>query len=229
MRHKYWRSPKTQMVVNARLKDLNLLLDLANADLNSKDEALLLEFLSRYAELTTSSSAPISGDKVLKNHSDYVQMLLKKDASKEIYLQRECFAAEVQLHLAQRIQDVMDASKMLWNMPLWEMNGTIALAVDPISNRFYEGFLFKDEEREEPVWHSMSLIDLRLIELIRDLDLKPERFRRCKRCKRYFYQPTARKKKFCGTECADADRIQRFWDKKRGQNKDLQKNGRKEG
>ena len=58
------------------------------------------------------------------------------------------------------------------------------------------------------------IIDLALIEITRDLDFKPNRFRQCPRCGNFFYQPTEKKSIYCSIRCGNAVRLQHFRKKK---------------
>jgi hypothetical protein len=49
-----------------------------------------------------------------------------------------------------------------------------------------------------------------LIEIIRDLDFKPNRFRQCPRCGNFFYQPTEKKSIYCSIRCGNAVRLKEF-------------------
>jgi endogenous inhibitor of DNA gyrase (YacG/DUF329 family) len=54
------------------------------------------------------------------------------------------------------------------------------------------------------------MVDLALIEITRDLDFKPNRFRECPRCGNFFYQPTEKKSIYCSIRCGNAVRMQQF-------------------
>jgi uncharacterized OB-fold protein len=43
-------------------------------------------------------------------------------------------------------------------------------------------------------------VNLRLVDLIWNLDLKPGRFRKCLKCGKYFYQPASRERNYCSTK-----------------------------
>ena len=73
---------------------------------------------------------------------------------------------------------------------------------------YSEGSLDLEEEKRE--------LDIRFAAFIRDLDLKPARFRKCMKCRKIFYQPTSRGKNYCSPRCAGAVRQLRYIKRKRG-------------
>ena len=110
---------------------------------------------------------------------------------------------------------IIHNTKLLVEMPLWKMGGSIEFTVDAKTNRFYERFRFRKIKPGNELKALKRIIDLALIEIFRDLDFKPNRFIQCPRCGSFFYQPTEKKKAYCSIRCGDAVRLQKFRKKRR--------------
>jgi hypothetical protein len=186
----YWSSKKPAPLVRQRREQLDKLLCFANA------------------------GQTLGADDADERHiSDFLEMI----NAMCLHRPSECIHAldgglirSVQGHVQGRLDKIIHNSEMLWKMPLWEVKGVLEFAVDPLSGRFQERFrphLAKKTSERKMI---MMTVDLLFIEIIRDLDLKPTRFRRCPRCGTYFCQPTEREKLYCSTRCSDAVRIERF-------------------
>jgi len=122
----------------------------------------------------------------------------------------------IQQHLRNRIFRIMEYTvKYPVKMPLWEMKGTVRLVINP-GDYFTEMFTLQVDDFDDLNKQLTDLIDLRLAELIRDLDLRPKRFRECLKCSSLFYQPTSRGKNYCSVKCAGTARQARFQKKRKG-------------
>lgn len=64
-------------------------------------------------------------------------------------------------------------------------------------------------------WVEIEKIKVKFLELIFSLNLTPKRFKRCSKCLKYFYQPTARDTEYCSKECSGVVRQARYDKKKR--------------
>jgi hypothetical protein len=95
-------------------------------------------------------------------------------------------------------------------MPLWKMGGSIEFTVDAKTKRFYERFRFRKIKPGNELKALKRMIDKAIIDIIRDLDFKPNRFHQCPRCGNFFYQPTEKEKSYCSIRCGDAVRLQQF-------------------
>ena len=125
----------------------------------------------------------------------------------------------IQHHLRNRIFKIMEYMvKYPVKMPLWEMEGAIRLVIHP-GDHFSEMFTLQVEDFDDVNKQLTDLVDLRLAELIRDLDLHAKRFRECLKCGELFYQPTSREKKYCSVKCAGAVRQARF--QKKAERRDI--------
>jgi len=211
MPRKYWRSIKDPRVVRIRRKQLDLLFMLANTGLKTeKDTKELQTFKEDYAGfvlLGESDSVKTKREQVKKVSSGNVA---KKDLALQLSGQDYGFFMAVQSHLVLRIHEIMDASIQVWEMDLWQMGGFLRIGVDPINSVFTEEFIPHSLRRGSPLQRHKRLIDLTVALVIRDLDLKPHRFRECQKCNKLFYQPTAREKNYCSLRCAGTARQARY-------------------
>jgi hypothetical protein len=186
----YWTSKKQKSVVSERRKQLDLLFQFANAELKEKKNDQLLHRIHDFLNAT------------LAEHQESCPDLLSAENDELIN--------GLQKHLCARLKKVIHNTKLLWEMPLWKIGGSIELTVDSKTNRFYERFRLRKIKTGNELKALKRIIDLALIEIIRDLDFKPNRFRQCPRCGSFFYQPTEKEKTYCSIRCGDAVRLQKF-------------------
>jgi hypothetical protein len=117
---------------------------------------------------------------------------------------------EVQKHLRARLKKIIHGAKLLVEMPLWTISGSLEFSVETKINRFHERFRFRKIKAGNELKELKRMVDLAFIEITRDLDFKPNRFRECPRCGNYFYQPTEKKSIYCSIRCGNAVRLQHF-------------------
>jgi hypothetical protein len=125
--------------------------------------------------------------------------------SPETIKERKEFLGQLQAHLRSRFDAIMNAAALGRRKELFESVGARSLVADLEADRFFEEFVEK-ESQGDPLEIEKAAIDNRLVEGIRDLDLRPGHFKKCRRCQRYFYQFTAREKNFCSLRCAGTAR-----------------------
>jgi hypothetical protein len=116
----------------------------------------------------------------------------------------------LQRHLRSRFRNVIKNSKMLGSMPLWRVSGSVSLELDPIRNRFQEQFQLRKVKPGNEVKALKKIIDLWLMEIIRDLDFSPRQIGRCRLCGGFFFQPTIKEKRFCSEKCSNTIRQQKY-------------------
>jgi len=196
MNKKYWTSKKLKSLVRERRKQLDLLFEYVNADLAEK-----------------------STDHIKRRIQDFLNTILVGSPEQCPRLgdaEGDLLASALQKHLCDRFDAIIHNTKLLVEMPLWSVRGSLEFTVENISGRFNERFFFYNIKGGNEISMLKRLIDLALIEIIRDLDFNPRRFHQCPRCGIYYYQPTERDKNCCSTRCSDAIRLQKFR-KKRSQ------------
>ncbi len=195
----YERRLKKEVIIE-RLGELDLLLNFANVDLRQeKSQTLqkcLLGHLSQHQAL----------------HPDNRNWRAEEKEVGEII-------SAMQKHLRSRLEAIFkNATEMLWWDELWSISVSVKFIIDPRTNRFREVCqLQKVKVGNEPNAYK-KILDLCLMEIIRDLDSNPRRFGRCPHCSSYFHNPTDKKRIYCSTRCSNAVRQQKFLDKRR--NKD---------
>jgi hypothetical protein len=192
---RYWTSKKQKAVVSERREQLNLLFQFANAELKENGNDQLVGQIN---DLLKS---------IVTGHQEGCPDLLGAE--------NEELVNGLQKHLYARLKKVIHNTKLLWEMPLWKIGGSIELTVDAKTNRLYERFRLRKMKPGNELKALKRIVDLALIEIFRDLNSKPNRFRQCPKCGRYFYQPTKREKIYCSIRCGDAVRLQKFRKKRR--------------
>ena len=188
MKKKYWKSLKNKSLTDERLGQLESLFAFVNLDLTANGNKGIQKIAAEYFDRLTLGLV----------NSDIRSLIFKHD---DIDLFRK-----VQSHLAHRIEANIDASENLWDMPLLN----VEVWVHGRENRFTVILKLDDTGPEELLEKGKQLIDFCFLTLLSDLDLKPKRFRKCQKCKNYFYQPTTREKNYCSAKCANAVRQARF-------------------
>ena len=190
----HWTSKKQKAVISERREHLDLLFEFANTDLTvAKSDHLKSQMYGFLESMMAGRPAIYS---------------LALSAEKNELIQ------ELQKHLRARLKKIVDNAKGLGEMPLWTVSGSLEFTVNPISNRFHERFRFRKIKAGNEIKELKRIIDLALIEITRDLDFKPNRFRQCPRCGNFFYQPTEKKSIYCSIRCGNAVRLQEFRKKK---------------
>ncbi len=186
----YWTSKKSESIVEQRRKELELLLEYANADLtrtkSHRVRSLIADHVYQHPAL---------------HRDNYTR---KPDGATDSLIDA------LQQHLRSRLSSIIEHTEQLWKMPLWRVSGTIEFAVDAVSGRFKEHFQLRKVKPGNEIRAYAKIIDLWLMEIIRDLDLSPQRFGQCPRCEGFFYSPTIKQKIYCSTRCADTARQAKY-------------------
>jgi hypothetical protein len=192
--HTNWTSKKQKPVISERREQLDFLFAFANTDLT------------------------VANSDQLKNQTyGFLQSMMAgqpANYSFTISAEQNELVQEIQKHLRARLKKVIHNTKFLWEMPLWKVGGSIEFTVDAKTKRFYERFRLRKIKPGNELKALKRMVDLALIEIIRDLDFKPNRFHQCPRCGNFFYQPTEKKSIYCSIRCGNAVRLQEFRKKK---------------
>ena len=190
----YWTTKKIESMVKERRSELDLLIDFVNAGTTTSTsqhlQSRILDHLHRHPALHP-DNRNWKADGNLTNILDALQR-----------------------HLHSRLGKVIENKQMLWEMPLWQISGTVEFRLHP-SKRFHERFQLRKVRPGNEIKALKKIIDLWLMEIIRDLDFSPRRFGQCPRCGGFFYSPTERERTYCSTRCAGAVRQQQFRDGRR--------------
>jgi len=180
------------MEVQERQEELGLLLDFTNANLKEEENKILCmrlwKHLSRHQAL----------------HPDNRNLRAEDNAILEIL-------GEMQKHLRARLEDLVKNSTSYREeeLLLWSISGTMNFIIDPITNRFRQVFQLQKVKIGNEQNAFKKVLDLNLMEIIRDLDANPRRFGRCPRCRSFFCNLTDKKKIYCSLKCANSERQQK--------------------
>jgi hypothetical protein len=209
---KYWKSTKPSSLREKQRGHLRLLLAFANLELQpDKKDNLNDRAISDFIRFVVSGDVGSHRFSPLVDKSEIERLKKLETAAGD----PEAIGI-IQHHLRNRIFKIMEYMVSYpVRMPLWEMKGAVRLIINP-GNHFTEEFTLQVDDFDNVNKQLTDLIDLRLAELIRDLDLHPKRFRECLKCGRLFYQPTSREKNYCSVKCAGAVRQARFQKKLKG-------------
>jgi len=186
----HWTSKKHRSVVSERREQLDLLFQFANAKSKENENDQLVRQIHDFLK------------SVVTGHQESCPDLLGAENDE--------WANGLQKHLCARFNKIIHNTKLLWEMPLWKIGGSIEFTIDAKTKRFYERFRLRKIKPGNELKALKRIVDLALIEIIRDLDFKPNRFRQCPRCGSFFYQPTEKDKIYCSIRCGDAVRLQKF-------------------
>jgi endogenous inhibitor of DNA gyrase (YacG/DUF329 family) len=187
----HWTSKKQESVISERREQLNLFFEFANTDLNDARSDHLKSQMYGFLESMMAGRRPAIHSVALNpTQSGMMQ--------------------ELQKHLRERLKKIIHNAKLLVEMPLWTISGSLEFKVEASINRFHERFRFRKIKPGNELKALKRMVDLALIEIIRDLDFNPKRFRQCPRCEKFFYQPTEKERIYCSIRCGNAVRLQQF-------------------
>ena len=197
---KNWTSKKQREVIHERRDHLNMLIGITNADLTNGSSGQIVHKFSDLLNL------------MMVHHQETHPFTM---SSEKIEIMQG-----LQKHLQARFKKIIHNTTLLVEMSLWTVRGSLKFTVENKAGRFHERFRLQKAKEDNELKAMKQLIDLALIEIIRDLDFKPKRFHQCPKCKSYFYQPTEKERIYCSTRCGDAVRLQKFrQEKKKLQNR----------
>ena len=187
---KNWTAKKKRSIIHERREQLDVLIGFANADLIDG-----------------------SNDQLIRRFADFLNLMLVQHRETHPFImsaEKTEIMDGLQEHLRARFNKIIRNTKMLVEIPLWTVRGSLQFTVENKAGCFHERFRFQKVKKGDELKAMKQLIDLALIEIIRDLDFKPRRFNQCPRCGSYFYQPTEKKRIYCSTRCGDIIRLQKF-------------------
>ena len=190
----HWTSKKQKAVISERREHLDLFFEFANTDLTVAKSDHLKSQMYGFLESMMAGRPAIYSLALSAEQNELIQKLQK--------------------HLRARLKKIIHNTKLLWEMPLWKIGGSIEFTVDAKTKRFNERFRLRKIKPGNELKALKRMVDLALIEIIRDLDFKPNRFHQCPRCGNFFYQPTEKKSIYCSIRCGNAVRLQQFRKKK---------------
>jgi hypothetical protein len=196
-----------------RRQDLASVLGFLNAQMDSMGE----EELSNLIRDLASGQGPNTVEPPILNFWEAYRRLagpMFSSSSPEALGETKRFLGALQGHLKAKIEGIMQAGASGEVKTIFEGRGKRRIAADPEKGRFVETFV-KDQKSEEPLALEKQYLDERLINLIRELELDPGRFKRCSRCNGVFYQSSPRERKYCSRQCAGAIHQAHFRERKK--------------
>jgi hypothetical protein len=116
------------------------------------------------------------------------------------------FFENLQSHLRGYVEAIMEAVERGEPRIVFEIQGKREVFVDPSKGLFVEDFSLPEPGEHLDLETERQLAETRLFDIIKSLGLRADRFRKCSRarCGKFFYQPSAREKRFCSTRCVKA-------------------------
>jgi len=180
-----------EIIKKKKRAKLDLLLGFANADLTSKENHL------RYLTIM---------DRLWQHPAIHDDNRIRSTNDDPAYI-----IGVLQRHLRNRLRKVIKNNKMLWSIPLWRVSGSVSLELDRAGKRFQEQFQLRKVKPGNEVKALKKIIDLWLMEIIRELDFSPRQIGRCHLCGGFFFQPTIKvKKRFCSERCSNTVRQKKY-------------------
>ena len=212
MAEKYWKSQKSADLIDLNRKNLEGMVSFLNADIQSMRENSLVDLIHNLALFQRYG---MTGFQLLDFTKHYTRLAgeLSSGSTQEAILERKEFFAKIQTHLKGRVNQIIASAQSGTQSLLFKIPGIQKISVYS-AGQFQREFDL-GEDLKDPVEDEKRRADLRLVDLIWDLDLKPGRFRKCVKCQKYFYQPTSRERNYCSTRCAVAVRQVEFQKKKK--------------
>jgi hypothetical protein len=178
------------------------LLDILNTDIKNVEDSILVSKLFGYSKHIghfADRYKMISPDR-------YAQIMTGLASDEDIMSEQRLGLLKIQ----KRLQDIFEGIMAPSAGPLIKMNGHQELSIDDTGSFIFQ-FVPTRFKGEELDWNEeKKILDIIFMDLVRELDLLPERFHKCPRCDNYFYQNTEKEKKYCSIKCSNAERQAKY-------------------
>lgn len=189
------------------MKKIDSLLEFTNFNFLNFHESDFLMMVKSYSNFLREFPAIASAVDIEKRHMMYMGGLLELSSSEDFEKRKEYFA-ELSEHLRSRM--VATGTESLPDFTL-DIKGRLVMRLGESGKEYVERFIpdqLGEIKDELEIDDDKFLLDYALLITIKEENLMPDRFNRCERenCKKIFYQHTAKKKKFCSTQCSGAIR-----------------------
>jgi hypothetical protein len=210
-----WTSIKEPELQKKWLDELNTILAFANTDAEDSVALMLAWFECKAFGLVEWMGHQRLGFATGGN----VRIFRRGTAVEESELEAKRAA---QRHLRERLDAIIDADKNSEAVTLFETQMVVKTVISFQEDRFNLDLDLPVEKKiDMQIMSGFESVELnvKLLEIMQKLDLKPSRFRRCKRtkCSIYHYQPTSRPKVYCSLNCSKVDRQWEYDEKKRAE------------
>ena len=213
-REPYWRSDKDAGLIKQRRSDLGNMFTFLNARIEAMGDDSFFDLLGAYTSFMWQYRAKGNIQWYMEEYGRYAGDI-GAGTPPEVIQERKIFFGKLQAHLRLRIESIIRAVESGKTDTLLVIEGPLTILVQAFEDRFVELFDHKGPSGSLDLEAEKHKLDIRLVALIRDLDLKPHRFRICQRCKNFFYQPTGREKNYCSARCSANARQEKYIERKK--------------
>lgn len=200
-------------------KTLDDFIEFVNADIQPMDKADFVRLLIKYTDFLVQYEANYPFLNLREKNRRYIERVTH-DESRESLEQTKNFTIQLQTHIRSRFQAIIDSveskseDKAGKKGSLIEMKGSRKVLIDPNNDRFLHGF-WPDKLRSDgklDIEEEKDLADLIFSDYIQNNELLPSRFGKCawEKCMGFYYQRTAKERKYCSTRCANAANQAKF-------------------
>jgi len=205
MARNYMKSDKNQNFLKEDQVSLSSLFNFLNANIEPMSNPELMSLVFDYVNfifVETERPRLIEFTELLRKYSEDFGI----DSSPEALDRIKGFFEALQSQLRGKIETSMDAVERKEFGIVFEMKGKRRVFVDPSKGLFVEDFSLPKSGGDLDLETEKRLAETRLFDIIRNLNLRADRFRKCTRakCGKFFYQATTKEKKFCSTRCVKA-------------------------
>ena len=191
-------------------KTLEDFIEFVNADIQPMDKADFVRILIKYTEFLAQYEVNYPFLNLLKKNRRYIEGIME-DEYRESLQQRKDLLIQLQTHIRSRFQAIINAVESGTANEadtLIEMKGSRRVLIDPNEDKFLYGF-WPDKVRSDcqlDIGTEKDLADLIFSDYIQNNEFIPSRFGKCgwEKCNGFYYQRTAKERKFCSTRCANA-------------------------
>ncbi len=191
-------------------KTLEDFIEFVNADIQPMDKADFVRILIKYTEFLAQYEVNYPYLNLCDKYKIYIDGIMEAE-SREILNQRKDLLIQLQTHIRSRFQAIINAVESGTadeSDTLIEMKGSRRVLIDPNEDKFLYGF-WPDKVRSDcqiDIGTEKDLADLIFSDYIQNNEFIPSRFGKCgwEKCKGFYYQRTAKERKFCSTRCANA-------------------------
>jgi len=206
-------------------KTLDDFMEFVNADIQPMDKADFVRLLIKYTDFLGQCEANYPFLNLREKNRRYIERVTH-DESGESLDQTKNFTIQLQTHIRSRFQaiiDSVDSGAAGKTDSLIEMKGSCKVLIDPNNDRFLHGF-WPDKVRPDgqlDIEEEKDLADLIFSDYIHNNELLPSRFGKCawEKCMGFYYQRTAKERKYCSTRCANASNQAKFLAKQKKETK----------
>jgi hypothetical protein len=180
-----------------RKRELDALIELSNAEIQSMETRDIADL--------------VYGCRLFEEDEGWQSFIIKRTSAgpdpQDLAIRKRSLL-ELQSHLMEKLKKILSAVKTGDQTPILEISGTTVFSAHPAKDRFLLNL--KEGEEVDSLKKQKARLDLRMLDLVRILGLKPRRFKECPQCKHFFYQPGSKEKVYCSQKCSGAHRQKEF-------------------